>query len=41
VKTVSLAVDVAAVVGRIAKHYDVDLPPKIVMFHYDEDADTL
>lgn len=40
-KTVGLAVDVAGVVSKIARHYDIDLPPKIVMFHYDEDADTL
>lgn len=40
-KTVSLAVDVAGVVSRIAKHYDLDLPSKIVMFHYDDEADTL
>ncbi len=40
-RTVSLAVDVAGVVSRIAKHYDLDLPSKIVMFHYDEEADTL
>lgn len=40
-KTVNLAVDVAGVVSRIARHYDLDLPPKIVMFHYDEEADTL
>lgn len=40
-KAVSLAVDVAGVVSRIARHYTIDLPPKIVMFHYDEEADTL
>jgi len=40
-KTVGLAIDVAGVVSRIAKHYKIELPPKIVMFHYDEEADTL
>lgn len=41
VKIVGLAVDVAGVVSRIVKHFDLDLPSKIVMFHYDDGADTL
>jgi len=40
-KTVALAIDAAGVVSRIAEQYDLDLPSKIVMFHYDEEADTL
>jgi len=40
-KTVGLAIDVAGVVTKIAEQYDLDLPPKIVMFHYDVEADTL
>lgn len=40
-KTVSLAVDVPAVVTQIAKRYKLKLPPKIVMFHYDDSSDTL
>jgi len=41
VKTVGLAIDVASVVTKIAARYDLDLPSKIVMFHYDDEADTL
>jgi uncharacterized protein YuzE len=41
VKIVGLAIDVAGVVSKIAERYGLDLPSKIVMFHYDEDADTL
>jgi len=40
-KTVGLAIDAAGVVSKIAERYDLDLPPKIVMFHYDDAADTL
>jgi len=40
-KTVGLAIDAAGVVSRIAEQYDLDLPSKIMMFHYDEEADTL
>ena len=40
-KTVSLAIDVAGVVTGIAERYGLDLPSKIVMFHYDVEADTL
>jgi uncharacterized protein YuzE len=40
-KTVVLAVDVAGLVTKIAEQHNLDLPPKIVMFHYDEEADTL
>lgn len=40
-KSVSLAIDGEALVNRIAEKYDVKLPPKIVMWHYDGEADTL
>lgn len=40
-KIVGLAIDVAGVVTEIAERFDLDLPPKIVMFHYDDEADTL
>jgi len=40
-KTVALAIDAAEVVTEIAKQHNLDLPSKIVMFHYDEEADTL
>lgn len=40
-KTVGLAIDVAGIVSKIAERYDLDLPSKIVMFHYDDDADTI
>jgi len=40
-KTVELAIDVAAVVSEIAEQYHLKLPHKIVMFHYDDSADTL
>lgn len=39
-KSVSLAID-EAIVNRIVEKYNLKLPPKIVMWHYDEDADTL
>jgi len=38
---VGLAIDVAGVVSKIAEQFDLDLPSKIVMFHYDDEADTL
>lgn len=40
-KTVALAIDAAGVVTKIAGEYNLDLPSKIVMFHYDEEVDTL
>jgi uncharacterized protein YuzE len=40
-KTVELVIDVPAVVSRIAEQYKLKLPRKIVMFHYDDSADTL
>jgi len=40
-KTVVLAVDVPGLVTETAGKYSLDLPSKIVMFHYDEEADTL
>lgn len=40
-KTVALVIDAAEVVTKIAKQHNLDLPSKIVMFHYDEEADTL
>jgi len=40
-KTVNLAIDVPKIVSQIAVQYNLNLPPKIVMFHYDDSADTL
>jgi uncharacterized protein YuzE len=40
-KTVELAIDAPAVVSRVAEQYTLKLPRKIVMFHYDDSADTL
>lgn len=40
-KTVALAIDAAEVATKIAKQHNLNLPSKIVMFHYDEEADTL
>jgi uncharacterized protein YuzE len=40
-KTVNLAVDVATIVTQLAQRYNLKLPQKIVMFHYDDSADTL
>lgn len=40
-KIVALAVDAARVVTKIAEQHNLDLPSKIVMFHYDKEADTL
>ena len=37
-KIVGLAIDVAGVVTEIAEQFDLDLPPKIVMFHYDDEV---
>lgn len=39
--TVELVIDVPAVVSSIAEKYSLKLPRKIVMFHYDDSADTL
>ena len=36
-KTVGLVIDVVGVVTRIAERFNLDLPPKIVMFHYDDE----
>jgi uncharacterized protein YuzE len=38
---VELVMDVSAVVSGIAEQYSLKLPRKIVMFHYDDSADTL
>lgn len=38
---VELVIDVPAVVSGIAEQYNLKLPRKIVMFHYDDSADTL
>ena len=40
-KTVELVIDVSAVVSGIAEQYNLKLPRKIVMFHYDDSADVL
>ncbi len=40
-KGVSLAIDAPKVVATVAEQYHLDLPQKIVMLHYDEEADTL
>lgn len=40
-KTVELVIDVPAVVSGIAEQYNLKLPRKIVMFHYDDSADVL
>ena len=40
-KTVNLAVDVPSIVTQLAQRYNLKLPQKIVMFHYDDSADTL
>ena len=37
----NLAIDVPKIVSQIAEQYNLNLPPKIVMFHYDDSADTL
>ena len=37
----SLVIDVPKIVSKIAEKYSLDLPSKIVMFHYDDSADTL
>lgn len=41
VRNVDLAVDVPKIVTQVAEQYNLNLPPKIVMFHYDDSADTL
>jgi uncharacterized protein YuzE len=40
-KGVSLAIDAPKVVAAVAEQYHLDLPQKIVMLHYDKEADTL
>ena len=40
-KTIELAIDVPRVVSDIAERYNLNLPSKIVMFHYDDSSDTL
>jgi uncharacterized protein YuzE len=40
-KTIELAIDVPRVVSEIAERYNLNLPSKIVMFHYDDSSDTL
>jgi uncharacterized protein YuzE len=40
-KTINLAVDAPRIVSNIAERYNLRLPSKIVMFHYDDSADTL
>ena len=40
-KTVELAIDVPTVVSGIAEQYKLKLPSKIVMFQFDDSADTL
>jgi uncharacterized protein YuzE len=38
---IDLAMEVPTIVSRIAERYNLDLPSKIVMFHYDDSSDTL
>lgn len=40
-RTVNLAIDVPRIVTKVAEQYNLNLPPKIIMFHYDDSADTL
>jgi len=40
-KTIELAIDVPTIVSKIAEQYDLNLPSKIMMFHYDDSSDTL
>ena len=40
-KTIELAIDVPSIVSKIAERYNLNLPSKIVMFHYDDSSDTL
>lgn len=40
-KTIELAIDVPTIVSKIAEQYNLNLPSKIVMFHYDDSSDTL
>jgi uncharacterized protein YuzE len=40
-KTIELAIDVPTIVSKIAEQYDLNLPSKIVMFHYDDSSDIL
>ncbi len=40
-KSVSLAVNAVEIVNRVATKHKLNLPAKVVMFHYDEGADVL
>ena len=40
-KTIGLAIDVPEIVSKIAEQFNMNLPSKIVMFHYDDSSDTL
>lgn len=40
-KTVELAIDAPTVVSGVAEQHNLKFPRKIVMFHYDNSADTL
>jgi uncharacterized protein YuzE len=40
-KSENLAIDVPKIVTQFAAQYNLNLPSKIVMFHYDYSADTL
>jgi uncharacterized protein YuzE len=40
-KTIELAIDAPRIVSQIAERYNLNLPSKIVMFHYDDSSDTL
>lgn len=40
-KSISLAIDAPKIVTAVAAKYELDLPERIVMMHYDEQADTL
>ena len=40
-ETIHLAIDVPGIVNGVSERYSLNLPSKIVMFHYDETSDTL
>ncbi len=40
-RKLNLAIDVPKIVTQIAERYDLNLPSKIVTFHYDDSADIL
>ena len=40
-KRIELAIDVPTIVSKIAERYRLNLPSKIVMFHYDDSSDSL